>query len=216
MVLKKKRKTTVASEPAEAEAEATAEPFEAPPTPKSEPAPAPAREKAPKWRPPSQEEKEKAEEEAIAMIRKGLQDNPDAQKNGQPYIPEDWVRKMKPILGGYKKFVENSPHFFVKHGDLPAQYTVHVQAEGNHGKKKLVETKPAWELEMQKVWMSYCRATAKEKRSAVAFADKARDVARYTAAPDKGETKGHVKEKKRKAEAGAEPEGKKKKKKKTA
>merc|ERR1719379_2122285 len=114
------------------------------------------------------------------MIERGLEENPTAQDEGQPFIPKDWAA-MKPLLGPYKKFVERCPRFRVVQGDLPAKFTVHL-AEGGAG---AATGRPDWERGLQKAWMSYCRAVPREKRSAEEFARAA--TAAAAVAPGLGE-----------------------------
>merc|ERR1712060_605628 len=144
-------------------------------SPKTEPAQAP-KGKAEPCPPPTEAEIAEATPKAVELIIKGLKENPKAQDNGLPYIPDKWALEMKPILGPYKKFVESRPELRLVPGANPAKYTVQLSSDT---KAKLSNgEKPVWELDLQKAWLSYCRATPKGERNPDEFAETAKNVAK--------------------------------------
>eukprot|EP00435_Cladocopium_sp_Y103_P032801 s832_g8.t1 len=151
--------------------------------------------KAPQKAPPSTQEKEKATTEVIRIIKEALK-NPEAQKKGFAWTPKDWPIKWKPILGGYRRFVERCACFqVVPSTSNPTLWTISV-VEGAEG----AITKAKWEIELRKAYVSFLQTNQDPKE----FTQLAQALA--SAPKSEGAPKGE----KRKAETPAKSEAKKK------
>mmetsp|Transcript_151072 Transcript_151072/g.263277 ORF Transcript_151072/g.263277 Transcript_151072/m.263277 type:complete len:426 (-) Transcript_151072:77-1354(-) len=63
---------------------------------------------------------------AICRIKHGIR-QPDSQKDGRPFIPPDWDKRFKPILGHFKKFILMRPdQFKIVPGPTPDLFTLEV------------------------------------------------------------------------------------------
>jgi len=122
----------------------------------------------------SEAEREAASQRAIEVIKKGLKENPEAQKDGLPYFPPTWSKEFKPILGGYRKFVEKSSAFVVKAGDIPSMYTIHLQDDKAAA---TIPNKAEWELKMANTWQTYMHNIKKDDRKPQDFVECARQLA---------------------------------------
>lgn len=146
--------------------------------------------------PPTTQEKEKATTEVIRIIKEALK-NPEAQKKGVAWTPKDWPTKWKPILGGYRKFVERCACFqVVPSPSIPANWTISVVEGAAEG----AMTKAKWEIELQKAYGSFSQ-TNQDPKEFTQLAQALASAPKPESAP-KGE--------KRKAEAPAKSEAKKK------
>lgn len=126
------------------------------------------------WR-VSDAEKEKLTKMAIQVIKKGLKENPDAQKKGTPFLPREWSKDFKPVLGPYRKFLEKCDAFVLKPGDIPSLYTVHVRGDDSEGAKK-TPVKAEWEMKLIKSWEEYKHNVKKADRKPEEFIAEARLV----------------------------------------
>mmetsp|Transcript_101822 Transcript_101822/g.255259 ORF Transcript_101822/g.255259 Transcript_101822/m.255259 type:complete len:252 (-) Transcript_101822:131-886(-) len=154
-------------------------------SPKASPAAGPkAKEgKAAPRPPPTEAEKAVATKKAVELIKKGLQENPTAQDNGHPYIPKEWSTEMKPILGGYRKFLEKSSEFIVVQGDNPAKFT--VQPSDGKG----AAGSPRWEAAIRGAWQKFLQDVPKEDRDPEDFLEMAKKCAGGLKAPAGAEVK---------------------------
>eukprot|EP00933_Yihiella_yeosuensis_P032016 TRINITY_DN25601_c0_g1_i1.p1 TRINITY_DN25601_c0_g1~~TRINITY_DN25601_c0_g1_i1.p1 ORF type:complete len:232 (+),score=69.45 TRINITY_DN25601_c0_g1_i1:82-696(+) len=120
---------------------------------------------APRGR-PSEAEKKEMTTKAVALITATLKSKEakEVQEKGHPMIPKEWPLEYKPVLGGYRKFVESCSAFTVASGDQPAKYTVHL-AEGGGPVK--VATK--YQEFLQKAWQSFCTSREKGNRDVKEF-----------------------------------------------
>mmetsp|Transcript_102109 Transcript_102109/g.288365 ORF Transcript_102109/g.288365 Transcript_102109/m.288365 type:complete len:240 (+) Transcript_102109:105-824(+) len=118
------------------------------------------------------EEKKKLANEAVDEILQGIS-LPDAQAAGQAFIPATWHIKYKPVLGGYKKFVQSQTdklnvvngtngNFVVrKAGDTTAAPPTQP------GCKRVIGSD--WRKDLERAWNTYCSVTPKHERNVDVF-----------------------------------------------
>merc|ERR1740121_1408394 len=125
------------------------------------------------WKPATEQERKEVTQKAIEVIKKGLKENPEAQKDGKPYLPLEWSKQFKPVLGPYRKFLERCSVFVIKEGDLPPRSTVHLQ----DGAAAATPDKLEWEVLLDKTWQVYLHNVKKEDRKPEEFVALARKLA---------------------------------------
>mmetsp|Transcript_82960 Transcript_82960/g.232498 ORF Transcript_82960/g.232498 Transcript_82960/m.232498 type:complete len:239 (+) Transcript_82960:82-798(+) len=111
---------------------------------------------------PPLEVREAATTRAIAMIKRGLEKE-GAQETGHPYIPGNWSKEFKPVLGPYRKFVQTCGHFKIVDGDIPSNYTIHPV------KGEPVTIVAGWETQLRTAWETYVTDTPEKSRSTKEF-----------------------------------------------
>lgn len=164
-------------------AKKTEEEGEAPKSsPKVEPAEAPAegkKKKKNKDEKPKQEakdggadpeEKARLTKEAIKEILAGIS-QPDAQKNAVTFLPPDWSTKYKPVLGGYKKFVQSQPEKLVVMEGNGGNFVIRKAGDTTACPDVVHKKGPVgdWKKELTRAWNTYCTSTPKHERSIDAF-----------------------------------------------
>eukprot|EP00927_Polykrikos_kofoidii_P038070 TRINITY_DN32342_c0_g1_i1.p2 TRINITY_DN32342_c0_g1~~TRINITY_DN32342_c0_g1_i1.p2 ORF type:complete len:277 (-),score=49.59 TRINITY_DN32342_c0_g1_i1:104-934(-) len=118
----------------------------------------------PRW------QREKLVKEAVADIVTGIS-CPDAQKNGQPFIPENWSMKYRNVLGKYKSFLaEQKDTFSIVWGEN-GSFIVNKASDTSASSFKRVKPREHWVLILKKAWDAYCSVTPKHRQSTENFAN---------------------------------------------
>lgn len=114
-------------------------------------------------------------QEAIAVIKEGLQKH-DIAVARSTYIPETWPTKYKDVLGGYKKFVLAHPDKFVVRQGSSGNYLVGLAGGPPPPSPKQTPAPPSkaggasWKELLAQAWTAFCQNTPKDKRDASVFA----------------------------------------------
>eukprot|EP00747_Dinoflagellata_sp_TGD_P166045 gnl/TRDRNA2_/TRDRNA2_188245_c0_seq1.p2 gnl/TRDRNA2_/TRDRNA2_188245_c0~~gnl/TRDRNA2_/TRDRNA2_188245_c0_seq1.p2 ORF type:complete len:223 (+),score=58.55 gnl/TRDRNA2_/TRDRNA2_188245_c0_seq1:24-671(+) len=114
-------------------------------------------------------ERAKLIEEALDSIKAGIAE-PDAQRNGDTFIPADWHTKYKPVLGHYRKFCKAQSDVLKIVEDDTGRYVIRLanadadsQALKPHVPKTAKGTS-SWQEDLVKAWETYCRVVPKGER----------------------------------------------------
>eukprot|EP00928_Gymnodinium_smaydae_P065177 TRINITY_DN48357_c0_g1_i1.p1 TRINITY_DN48357_c0_g1~~TRINITY_DN48357_c0_g1_i1.p1 ORF type:complete len:227 (+),score=76.73 TRINITY_DN48357_c0_g1_i1:137-817(+) len=115
-------------------------------------------------------DKEKLTKQAVAEILRGIS-LPDAQKNGQTFIPETWHTEFKPTLGAYKKFVlSQSDKLHIVEG-ASGNFVVRKAGDSSACPAPVAGKKGSgdWKKDLEKAWNCFCSTVPKGERTIDAF-----------------------------------------------